>query len=189
MKQPLSCHPLNRPHVLVLWDIDHTLIKTQGVGFAICQQVFPAATGRPLDQMAQISGRTEPDIMRETLRVNGVEPTDDAIDSLAAALVQGYEDARNELATTGRALPGAVATLRRLAADPRVHQAVLTGNLRDGCSPRPSAAQYRFCYDRQWIHSEGSPRRPAHGDDLARWKLCGSPVDGADRVAPGEQHP
>jgi phosphoglycolate phosphatase len=119
------------PHILVLWDIDHTLIETRGVGFAIYQRAFPTATGRPLDQLAQIAGRTELDIMRETLRINGIEPTDDAVGALAAALIQGYEDARDELASTGRALPGAQATLQRLAADPRVHQAVLTGNLRD----------------------------------------------------------
>ncbi|HEY4008360.1 MAG TPA: haloacid dehalogenase-like hydrolase [Pseudonocardia sp.] len=117
--------------MLVLCGIDHTLIETRGVGFAIYQRAFSAATGRPLDQLAQIAGRTELDIMRETLRVNGVEPTDDAVERLAAALVHGYDDARDELAATGRALPGALATLQVLAADPRVHQGVLTGDLRD----------------------------------------------------------
>jgi phosphoglycolate phosphatase-like HAD superfamily hydrolase len=117
--------------VLVLWDIDHTLIETRGVGFAIYQRAFPAATGRPLDQLAQVAGRTELDIMGETLRINGIEPTAEAIDALAAALTQGYEDARDELASTGRALPGAKETLQRLAADPRTHQGVLTGNLRN----------------------------------------------------------
>ena len=117
--------------VLVLWDIDHTLIETRGVGFAIYQRAFPAATGRPLNELAQVAGRTELDIMRETLRINGIEPTADAIDALAAALIRGYEDARDELARSGRALPGANDTLQRLAADPRVHQGVLTGNLRD----------------------------------------------------------
>jgi phosphoglycolate phosphatase-like HAD superfamily hydrolase len=119
------------PQVLVLWDIDHTLIETRGVGFAIYQRAFPAATGRPLEQLAQVAGRTELDIMRETLRTNGIEPTADAIDSLAAALTQGYEDARDELTRTGRALPGAKESLQRLAADSRAHQGVLTGNLRD----------------------------------------------------------
>jgi phosphoglycolate phosphatase-like HAD superfamily hydrolase len=120
------------PQVLVLWDVDHTLIETRGVGFAIYKRAFPAATGRPLDMLAQVSGRTELDIMRETLRVNGIEPTDETIAKLASALINGYENAREELATTGRALPGAEATLDRLAAEPRrVHQGVLTGNLRD----------------------------------------------------------
>ncbi|HEY0583513.1 MAG TPA: haloacid dehalogenase, partial [Chloroflexota bacterium] len=92
------------PRLLVLWDIDHTLIETRGVGFAIYQRAFPVATGRPLTELAQVSGRTELDIMRETLRINGVEPTTDAVVKLTAALVQGYEDAREELAGTGRAL-------------------------------------------------------------------------------------
>ena len=116
---------------LVLWDIDHTLIETRGVGRAIYDRAFPTATGKPLAKLAQIAGRTELDIMAESLRVNGIEPTDEAVQILAAALVQGYEDAREELATTGRALPGARETLERLAADPSVHQGILTGNLRD----------------------------------------------------------
>jgi phosphoglycolate phosphatase-like HAD superfamily hydrolase len=119
------------PQVLVLWDVDHTLIETRGVGSAIYKRAFPAATGRPLDMLAQVSGRTELDIMRETLRVNGIEPTNETIAKLVTALISGYENAREELATTGRALPGAEATLDRLAAEPRVHQGVLTGNLRD----------------------------------------------------------
>jgi phosphoglycolate phosphatase len=119
------------PRVLVLWDVDHTLMETRGVGFAIYERAFSAATGHPLHHLAQISGRTELDIMRETVRINGIEPTDDAITTLAAALAQGYEDARYELGSTGRALPGATDTLQLLADHPRVHQGVLTGNLRD----------------------------------------------------------
>lgn len=120
-----------KPRLLVLWDVDHTLIETRGVGFAIYQRAFPAATGRPLNELAKISGRTELDIMRETLRVNGVEPTEDAVNELAAALIQGYEDAREELATTGRALPGAHDMLADLADNAAVFQTILTGNLRD----------------------------------------------------------
>jgi len=115
----------------VLWDVDHTLIETRGVGFAIYQRAFRAATGRPLDRLAQVAGRTELDIMRETLLINDIEPTADAVNKLAAALAQGYEDAREELATIGRALPGAEETLDQLAVNPRAIQGVLTGNLRD----------------------------------------------------------
>jgi phosphoglycolate phosphatase len=119
------------PRLLVLWDVDHTLIETRGVGFAIYQRAFPAATGRPLTELAKVSGRTELDIMRETLRINGVEPTDEAVDRLAAALIQGYEDARAELGGQGRALPGARETLAELANSKMLFQTVLTGNLRE----------------------------------------------------------
>jgi phosphoglycolate phosphatase-like HAD superfamily hydrolase len=114
-----------------LWDVDHTLIETRGVGFAIYQRAFPVATGRPLVELAKVSGRTELDIMRETLRINGVEPTEEAVERLAGALVQGYDDARAELAGQGRVLPGAREALAALAADRAICQTVLTGNLRE----------------------------------------------------------
>jgi phosphoglycolate phosphatase len=119
------------PRLLLLWDVDHTLIETRGVGFAIYQRAFPAATGRPLVELANISGRTELDIMRKTLRINGVDPTEEAVDQLATALIQGYEDARTELGGQGRALPGAHETLAVLAADETIYQTLLTGNLRE----------------------------------------------------------
>lgn len=127
----LPAQPAPVTPVLVLWDVDHTLIETRGVGFAIYKRAFPTATGRPLDKLAQISGRTELDIMRETLRINGVEPTGEAVSKLAAALIDGYENARDELAATGRALPGAKATLEYLSSQTQIHQGVLTGNIRE----------------------------------------------------------
>ncbi|MGH3788906.1 MAG: HAD family hydrolase [Pseudonocardiaceae bacterium] len=119
------------PHILVLWDIDHTLIETRGVGRAIYERIFPSVTGKPLRQLADVAGRTELVIMHDTLQLHDVEPTEQIMRRLAAALIQGHDDARQELATAGRALPGAKETLAALAADPRVHQAVLSGNLRD----------------------------------------------------------
>jgi len=116
---------------LILWDVDHTLIETRGVGLAIYRRAFPAATGRPLEELAKVSGRTELDIMRETLRINAVEPTEKVVSMLAAALIRGYAEARDELAGTGRALPGAADTLATLADNPAIFQTVLTGNLRE----------------------------------------------------------
>ncbi|NKQ58530.1 HAD hydrolase-like protein [Amycolatopsis sp. K13G38] len=119
------------PRTLVLWDVDHTLIETRGVGRAIYDRAFPAATGKALANLAEISGRTELDIMAESLRINGIEPDAVTVGKLAAALVQGYETRRRELATISRALPGADDTLTAFAAEPRIHQGVLTGNLRE----------------------------------------------------------
>ncbi|MGH3855899.1 MAG: HAD hydrolase-like protein [Pseudonocardiaceae bacterium] len=119
------------PRLLVLWDLDHTLIETRGVGRAIYERAFSAATGRPLTTLASISGRTERDIMAESLRLNNIAPTDEMLTRLARALVRGYHDARDELGIVGRALPGARDTLANLAHSPTVHQSVLTGNLRD----------------------------------------------------------
>ena len=123
--------PTQATPVLVLWDVDHTLIETRGVGFAIYKRAFPIATGRPLERLAEISGRTELDIIRETLRINGIEPSGNSVSKLAAALINGYEIARDELAATGRVLPGVKKTLEYLTAERNVHQGVLTGNLRE----------------------------------------------------------
>jgi phosphoglycolate phosphatase len=119
------------PRILVLWDIDHTLIETRGVGRAIYERTFKAAFGKKLQQLASVSGRTELDIMTETLRINGLEPTDETVAELARMLISGYEAAKEELAAKGRALPGAKETLALLAEDDQLLQSVLTGNLKD----------------------------------------------------------
>ncbi|MGH3831766.1 MAG: HAD family hydrolase [Pseudonocardiaceae bacterium] len=124
--------PQSAPRLLVLWDLDHTLIAARGVGRAIYERAFPTATGTPLaTAVASMSGRTELDIMAESLLLNDITPTDDMLARLMRALMRGYQDARDELRTVGRALPGAHDTLASLARNPTVHQSVLTGNLRD----------------------------------------------------------
>ncbi|HKR49224.1 MAG TPA: HAD hydrolase-like protein [Pseudonocardiaceae bacterium] len=129
----MPSRPVDRlpPCILVLWDVDHTLIETRGVGFIIYQRAFKAATGQDLYHLSEVSGRTELDIIAETLRINGLEPSGEAIAGLVNALIAGYEAATSELATTGRVLSGAKETLALLTEDPTIYQTVLTGNLKN----------------------------------------------------------
>ena len=53
---------------LVLWDIDHTLIETRGVGGKLARAAFAEITGRTVEQMADATGKTEPVILAETLK-------------------------------------------------------------------------------------------------------------------------
>ncbi|USX50613.1 haloacid dehalogenase-like hydrolase [Lentzea sp. HUAS12] len=115
---------------LVLWDIDHTLLQSRGMGREMYERAVPVAIGRPFQQLADVSGRTELDIIAETLKLHGVEPTDEAIGKLVNALIDSYEAGRDEFASRARALPGAREALAALEAEPTVHQGVLTGNLR-----------------------------------------------------------
>ncbi|MGH3327222.1 MAG: hypothetical protein ACRDPT_05380 [Streptomycetales bacterium] len=63
--------------LLVLWDVDHTLIETRGVGREVFAAAFEQVTGRPMKEMAQPWGRTEPVILAETLDSHGiVDPGD-----------------------------------------------------------------------------------------------------------------
>ena len=115
---------------LVLWDIDHTLIETRGVGRKLYRTAFEEITGRRIAHKAKLTGRTEPAILTETLELNGLEPSDDYQAKYAKALVRQYEQHTDKLYARGRVLPGAGAALAALAEQPDVIQTVLTGNLR-----------------------------------------------------------
>lgn len=114
--------------LLLLWDIDHTLIESRGMGRTIYERIFPRATGHQLRELATVHGRTELDIIHDTLEHHGITPTRQAINDVAAALAEGYRAATDELAEQGRVLPGAREALTAFASEPGVHQSVLTGN-------------------------------------------------------------
>ena len=116
--------------LLVLWDIDHTLIETRGVGGQVYAEAFAKVTGHPLERMPELAGRTEPVIFREALRVNGVDPAEDLYNQFAAEQARAYADHLDELRTRGRALPGAAEALHALSECNDVLQSVLTGNTR-----------------------------------------------------------
>jgi phosphoglycolate phosphatase len=115
---------------LVLWDIDHTLIESGGVGRQVYAEAFAKVTGHELTKMPELAGRTEPVIFRDALRVNGVETSEDLYEEFAAEQAQGYVDHLDELRRQGRALPGAHEALEALAERDDVTQSVLTGNTR-----------------------------------------------------------
>ena len=116
--------------ILVLWDIDHTLIETRGVGGQIYAEAFAKVTGRPLDTMPELAGRTEPVIFREALKANGVDGGDELYELFAAEQARGYASHLDDLRRQGRALPGAAQVLRALSEHGDVTQSVLTGNTR-----------------------------------------------------------
>src|ERR1700726_2848959 len=113
--------------LLVLWDIDHTLIETRGVGSQVYAEAFAKVTGHRLDKMPDLAGRTEPVIFRDALKVNGVEPDENLYDQFADEQARGYAAHLDELRARGRALPGATEALRALAQRDDVIQSVLTG--------------------------------------------------------------
>jgi phosphoglycolate phosphatase-like HAD superfamily hydrolase len=116
--------------LLVLWDIDHTLIETRGVGSKVYAEAFAKVTGHALEKMPELAGRTEPVIFREALQVNGVEPDEDLYPEFAAEQARAYAAHLDELRARGRALPGAAEALRALSERDDVLQSVLTGNTR-----------------------------------------------------------
>lgn len=115
---------------LVLWDIDHTLIETRGVGGKIYAEAFAKVTGHALGKMPELAGRTEPVIFSEALKVNGVTPSEGLYNQFAAEQARGYTAHLDELRARGRALPGVAEALRALSERIDVIQSVMTGNTR-----------------------------------------------------------
>jgi phosphoglycolate phosphatase len=116
--------------LLVLWDVDHTLIDTGGIGSEVYAAAFEKVTGQSLKAMPDISGRTEPVIFREALALHEINDTGDLFARFAQEQARGYCDRIAELRERGRALPGAADALQTLSARGDVIQSVLTGNTR-----------------------------------------------------------
>ncbi|MEV1240255.1 HAD family hydrolase [Nonomuraea sp. NPDC049750] len=113
---------------LVLWDIDHTLIETGGVGREVFASAFAEVTGTPMKDMAEVSGRTELVIFGETLDMHGIPHSDDYFERFIDLQAQGYEERAHEMRLRGRVLPGALDALQALSRVPGITQSVLTGN-------------------------------------------------------------
>jgi phosphoglycolate phosphatase-like HAD superfamily hydrolase len=114
---------------LVLWDVDHTLIDTRGVGRELSAAAFLKTTGQPMRQQAQIDGITEPVIFRETAKLHGLATDRGDFEQFARALTAAHLDRAAELRERGHALPGAAAALDALATA-GVRQTVVSGNIR-----------------------------------------------------------
>ncbi|MEJ8654690.1 HAD hydrolase-like protein [Streptomyces sp. MS1.AVA.3] len=114
---------------LVLWDIDHTLISTRGVGRDLSAAAFEEVTGQPMREQAQIDGITEPVIFRETAKLHGLTTDRKDFERFAQALTEQHHQRAAELREHGHALPGAASALDALAAA-GVRQTVVTGNVK-----------------------------------------------------------
>ena len=114
--------------VLVLWDIDGTLLNAGGVGRDLYDVVFVQLFGRSLSAYAPMAGRTDRAIILETLTLAGVDEPRRYVDPFIAGLGAHAPSMRSAMAARGQALPGAAAALALVAG--RVHQSVLTGNVR-----------------------------------------------------------
>lgn len=115
--------------VLVLWDVDLTLVSTGPVGWLTYQRVFTERVGGPLSVLPDLAGRTDFAITRELLHRHGAADDDAAVAGFLAAIGTAARTipVGDFLATRG-VLPGAAEALAALAAAGAV-QSVVTGNV------------------------------------------------------------
>ena len=114
--------------VLVLWDIDGTLLNAGGVGHDLYDVVFVQLFGRSLSAYAPMAGRTDRAIILETLILAGVDEPRRYVDPFIAGLSAQAPLVQSAMVSRGRALPGAAAALALVAG--HAHQSVLSGNIR-----------------------------------------------------------
>lgn len=122
---------MDTPTVLVLWDVDHTLIENGGVSKETYALAYELLTGSEAVYRPQTDGRTDPIIMRDLFTSNGAELTPAHEERLFPVLIEAMKRNTAALGQRGHALPGAEAALSALRDDPSVAQSVLTGNIVD----------------------------------------------------------
>ena len=98
-------------------------------------EAFRKITGRPLVQLPQLAGRTEPESFFEALAGNGVSLRDGGdserlVAPFSAELATALAARKNQLVAEGLLLPGAAESLAAIAQLDGVVQSVLTGSSR-----------------------------------------------------------
>ncbi|HEY2521770.1 MAG TPA: HAD hydrolase-like protein [Streptosporangiaceae bacterium] len=130
--------------LLVLWDVDHTLLNAGGLSSHLYGMVFAELFGRSLPRVAPMAGRTDRAIIVETLTMAGVPDPRGHVPAFIEALTRQAPAYGERVRARGRVLPGVREALAALAAlavpgggagsgsggGGRVRQSVLTGNIR-----------------------------------------------------------
>ncbi len=124
-------------HRLVLWNIDLTLVDVAKVTREAYAEAFRAITGRPLVQLPQMAGHSEPEIFFDALALNDVtrresDPAESErlLAPFGAELATALAARRGLLTAQGQVLPGAAESLAAVAGLADTIQSVLTGSSR-----------------------------------------------------------
>ncbi len=115
--------------LLVLWDVDYTLVDSDGLGTRLYEATFSEMFGRDLTAVAPKAGRTDRAIAADTLAMAGIAEPRERVDDFLAVLARRVAAIDGGAPPGVRALPGAVAAIAALASA-GARQSVLTGNIR-----------------------------------------------------------
>jgi phosphoglycolate phosphatase len=126
--------------ILVLWDVDYTLVDSDGVGRELYQATFGEMFGGQMPQPGSMAGRTDRAIALEVLTLAGVAEPRQRIDAFHRAMAARAPGLAGLVAERARALPGAAQAMAALAelgglgdgqpARIALAQSLLTGNIR-----------------------------------------------------------
>ncbi|ANP56931.1 phosphoglycolate phosphatase [Streptomyces griseochromogenes] len=119
--------------MLVLWDIDRTLLYVGDIDRQVYRETFAEIVGRPAEQLpARGTGVTMPLAIRSLLLDNGVPEAEvpSLLPRMVELLPQRLAAHTADLREQGVLLPGAVAALKAVQTQPGYVPTVVTGNLK-----------------------------------------------------------
>lgn len=161
---------------LVLFDIDGTMLKSEGVGRASMESALQNVFGSAGSSEYRYDGKTDKQIVREVMQRegHGDDLIDERMDSVMEHYVGGLEQRIGSGSFTVRALAGIPELLDALEKREDVVLGLLTGNIREGARRKLAAAGVDF--DRFRINAFGSdsehrPELPAIARQRAKDSL------------------
>jgi len=126
------CHA--RGVLLVLWDVDGTLVHTAGHGRYAFEEAFERVVGRPYDGETAYAGRTDHQIALAML-----DGEREHLPRVLAELADALDARRKQIARDGRVYPGVPATLAALHERDDVISSLLTGNIEPNAAVKVGA--------------------------------------------------
>lgn len=117
----------------MLWDIDRTLLYVGDIDRQVYRETFAEIVGRPAERLpARGTGVTMPLAIRSLLLDNGVSEREvpSLLPRMVELLPQRLATHTDDLREQGVLLPGAVAALKAVHAEPGYIPTVVTGNLK-----------------------------------------------------------
>jgi phosphoglycolate phosphatase len=175
---------------LVLFDIDGTLVWTDGAGRRAIHHALTEVFGATGPADYRFDGKTDPQIVRDLMRFVG--HADGHIDNRMQQVFALYvERLHEELRAPGycpRVMPGVFELLEALESHPNVVLGLLTGNLADGARAKLTSVGIdprRFRVGAYGSDHEERPSLP----DVARRRMrdeLGMEISGSDCVIIGD---
>ncbi len=175
---------------LVLFDIDGTLLWTDGSGRKAVHEALTEIFGAAPPSGHEFDGKTDPQIVRELMQLAGV-PDDEVEARLPIAITRYVELLRGELAASsqhGNVYPGVRALLDALEQRDDVLLGLLTGNVHEGADAKLGAvgiARARFKVGAFGSDHAARPELPAIARARAE-ALLGQALEGRDVVVIGD---
>lgn len=176
---------------LVLFDIDGTLLASEGAGKRAVTRALKEIFGSSGPEDYHYDGKTDPQIVRELMKLDGKD--DKAIDNRMPAVLNLYiENLNYELRAPDkkppRALAGVAELLDALEARHDVVLGLLTGNIERGARMKLDAVGIDFTRFRVGAYGsdhERRPQLPAIARERCR-RQTGAFLNGADVVVIGD---